>query len=81
MATVSAAGPAPINATRLPFFVVGAFGSRSVTSSRKSAATRFSRQMATGFSSTRVRRQAGSQGLSQVRPRIPGNTFDSRLRR
>ena len=26
-----------------------------------------------------VRRQAGSQGRSQVRPRIPGNTFDSRL--
>ena len=27
-------------------------------------------------SSTRPRRQAGSQGRSQVRPRIPGNTFD-----
>ena len=35
--------------------------------------------MATGFSSTRVRRHAGSQGRSQVRPRMPGNTLDARL--
>src|SRR5205085_784493 len=45
-----------------------------------SAATRLRRQMATGFSSRRVRRQAGSQGRSHVRPRMPGKTFDSRLR-
>ena len=36
---------------------------------------------ATGFSSTRPRRQAGSQGRSQVRPRIPGKTFDCRFSR
>ena len=48
-------------------------------SSRRSAATRFSRQIATGVPSTRARRHAGSQGRSQVRPRIPGKTFDSRL--
>ena len=41
-------------------------------SSLLSAATRFSRQIATGSSSTRPRRQAGSHGRSQVRPRIPG---------
>ncbi len=29
--------------------------------------------------STRPRRQAGSQGRSQVRPRMPGNTFDFQL--
>ena len=45
-------------------------------SPRWSAATRFRRQIATGLSSTRSRRQAGSQGRSQVRPRMPGNTFD-----
>ena len=44
-----------------------------------SAATRFSRQIATGSFSTRPRRQAGSHGRSQVRPRIPGKTFDSQL--
>src|SRR6185369_8506677 len=65
-------GPAPLG---------GAFGRRSVTSPRRSAATRLSRQIATGFSSTRVRRQAGSHGRSQVRPRIPGKTLLSRLRR
>jgi hypothetical protein len=79
LATVSEAQPAPINATRLPFFFAGAFGSRSVMSLRPSAATRFSRHIATGFSSTRPRRQAGSQGRSQTRPRMPGKTFDSRL--
>ena len=47
----------------------------------RSAATRLMRQMATGFSSTRVRRQAGSHGRSQVRPRIPGKTLDSRFSR
>ena len=49
-------------------------------SSLKSAATRLRRQIATGSflpltrvsSSTRPRRQAGSQGRSQVRPRMPG---------
>jgi hypothetical protein len=30
-------------------------------------------------SSTRPRRQAGSQGRSQVRPRTPGNTLDTQL--
>ena len=35
--------------------------------------------MATGLPSTRLRRQAGSQGRSHVRPRMPGKTFDSRL--
>ena len=50
-------------------------------SSRWSAATRFSRQIATGFPSTRPRRHAGSHGRSQVRPRMPGKTFDSRLSR
>ena len=48
-------------------------------SPRRSLATRFSRQIATGAPSTRSRRQAGSQGRSQVRPRIPGKTLDSRL--
>ena len=52
---------------------------RAVMSSRLSEATRFSRQMATGFSSIRPRRQAGSQGRSQTRPKIPGNTLDSRF--
>ena len=54
-------------------------GMRCVTSSLKSAATRLRRQIATGLSSTRPRRQAGSHGRSQVRPRIPGNTFDLQL--
>ena len=53
--------------------------SRISLSPLRSAATRFSRQIATGFSSTRVRRHAGSHGRSQVRPRIAGKTFDSRL--
>ena len=35
--------------------------------------------MATGFSSTLPRRQAGSQGRSQTRPRIPGKTFEWRF--
>jgi hypothetical protein len=37
--------------------------------------------MATGLPSMRPRRQAGSHGRSQVRPRIPGNTFDRRFKR
>ena len=57
--------------------VAGALGRRSVMSSFRSAATRLRRQMATGFSSRRVRRHAGSHGLSQVLPRMPGKTFDS----
>ncbi len=48
-------------------------------SPRRSDATRLSRQIATGAPSIRVRRQAGSHGRSQVRPRIPGKTFDSRF--
>ena len=43
------------------------------------ACTRLSRHIATGSSSTRTRRQAGSQGRSQVRPRMPGNTLDSQF--
>ena len=49
-------------------------------SSLLSAATRFSRQIATGsLLSTRPRRHAGSHGRSQVRPRIPGKTFECQL--
>ena len=48
-------------------------------SSLKSAATRFKRQIATGSFSTRPRRQAGSHGRSQVRPKIPGKTLESQL--
>ena len=44
-----------------------------------SAQTRLRRQIATGLSSTRPRRQAGSQGRSQVRPSTPGKTFDFQL--
>ena len=85
---MSDAGPAPTQATRLPFF--GAtVGMRDLTSSLWSAATRLSRQIATGsgwnaspaplFSSTRPRRQAGSHGRSQVRPSTPGKTLDTQL--
>ena len=79
MATVSDAGPAPMQATFLPFFCAGITGNRDEMSSLWSAATRFRRQIATGLSSTRPRRQAGSQGRSHTRPRMPGNTLDSRL--
>ena len=74
-------GPAPTQAMRLPFFRSAGFGSRARMSSLKSAATRLSRQMATGSgysplpSSTRPRRHAGTHGRSQVRPRIPGKTL------
>ena len=54
-------------------------GIRCATGSLLSAATRLRRQIATGSSSTRPRRQAGSHGRSQVRPRTPGNTLDSQL--
>ena len=54
-------------------------GNRDEMSSLWSAATRLRRQIATGLSSTRPRRQAGSQGRSHTRPRMPGNTLDSRL--
>jgi hypothetical protein len=64
---------------RLPFLTAAGLGRRSRISSLKSAATRLSRQIATGSFSTRTRRQAGSQGRSQVRPRIPGNTLDFQL--
>ena len=53
--------------------------------SLKQAKPRALVQMATGSgfsalrSSTRPRRQAGSHGRSQVRPRMPGKTFDSQL--
>src|SRR5262249_46145545 len=77
--TVSEAQPAPMQATRLPFFRRGIFGSRALTSSRWSAATRLRRQIATGFVSMRPRRQAGSHGRSQTRPRMPGNTFECRF--
>ena len=78
------AGPAPTQAMRLPFG--GATdGMRARTSPLWSAATRLRRQIATGsglarlLSSTRPRRQAGSQGRSQVRPRMPGKTLDTQL--
>ena len=74
-ATVSEAGPAPMRATRLPFFDAALAGSRPRMSSLLSAATRLSRQIATGSFSTRPRRQAGSHGRSQVRPRMPGKTL------
>jgi hypothetical protein len=66
-------------ATRLPFFADGTRGMNGRMSPLWSAATRFSRQIATGFSSVRTLRQAGSQGRSQVRPRMPGNTLESQL--
>ena len=47
------------------------------TSTLLSEATRFKRQMATGSSSTLPLRQAGSHGLSHVRPKAPGKTFES----
>ena len=72
------AGPAPMRATRLPFSG-SEVGMRALTPSLLSAATRLRRQIATGSSSTRPRRQAGSHGRSQVRPRIPGNTLDFQL--
>jgi len=81
---VSEAGPAPMQAMRLPLRGSGA-GMRARTSPFMSAATRLSRQMATGsgfcalLSSTRPRRQAGSQGRSQVRPRMPGKTLETQL--
>ena len=80
-ATVSEAAPAPMHAMRFPFFSSGMSGRKGRTSSLRSAATRFSRQIATGSPSSRTRRQTGSQGRSQVRPRIPGKTLDFRLRR
>ena len=72
---------------RLPFFFAAGLGIFDFTpaTSLLSAATRFSRQIATGSglvwlsSSTRPRRQAGSQGRSQVRPRMPGKTFECQL--
>src|SRR6201999_2176705 len=64
---------------RLPFFFDAGFGRRSRMSSFESAATRFRRQIATGCSSTRPRRHAGSHGRSQVRPSTPGNTLDCQL--
>src|SRR6185369_10866351 len=84
---VSDAGPAPTQAIRLPFLRAAGFGMRARTASASllSAHTRLRRQIATGsgfsplFSSTRPRRHAGSHGRSQVRPRIPGNTFDFQL--
>ena len=78
------AGPATRRAVLLT--LRGAMGGmRLDTSSFMSAATRFRRQIATGsgwsplLSSTRLRRQAGSHGRSQVRPRMPGNTLDTQL--
>ena len=64
---------------RLPFLAVGTRGMYGWMSPLWSAATRFRRQIATGFSSVRTRRQAGSQGRSQVRPRMPGKTLLSQL--
>jgi hypothetical protein len=84
-ATVSDAGPAPTQATRLPLAASGRGIIARNSSPLKSAATRLSRQIATGSglaafsSSVRPRRQAGSHGRSQVRPRMPGNTLDTPL--
>jgi hypothetical protein len=78
---------------RLPLRCVARAGSRGRMSPLKSAAARLSRQIATasGFaldlrcsgepSSMRTRRHAGSHGRSQVRPRMPGKTFDFQLTR
>jgi len=83
-ATVSDASPAPMQAMYLPFGAARD-GMRFRTSSFMSAATRLRRQMATGsgcaplLSSARPRRHAGSHGLSHVRPRIPGKTFDTQF--
>src|ERR1039457_4859964 len=79
LATVSEAGPAPMQTTRRPALVVGVTGGPAVVAPRGWEPPRLSRQIATGEPSIRVLRQAGSQGRSQVRPRIPGNTLDSRL--
>ena len=68
-----------MQAMRLPFLRLAGLGKSAVMSPLLSAATRFSRQMATGWSSTRPRRQAGSHGRSHVRPRIPGKTLDFQL--
>src|SRR5213078_3212690 len=74
-ATVSDAGPAPMQAMRLPFFFVASGGNNSVMSaSLLSAATRFRRQIATGSgfpdcSSTRPRRLAGPVARA---PQDPG---------
>ncbi len=81
LATVSDAQPAPMQAMRFPFFSSGIVGRKPVMSSRRSEATRFSRQIATGSPSSLTRRHTGSQGRSQVRPRIPGKTLDFRLSR
>src|SRR4030081_126101 len=78
---VGEAGPDPQSANILPFGIFVIFGGKSEISPRRSAATRFKRQMATGAPSRRPRRQAGSHGRSQVRPKMPGNTFDCRLSR
>ena len=76
-----------MQAIRRPLREVAGDGisARTAAASLLSAATRFRRQIATGSglswfaSSTRPRRQAGSQGRSQVRPRMPGNTLESQL--
>ena len=81
LATVSDAQPAPMQAMRFPFFSSGMAGRKPVMSSRRSEATRLSRQIATGSPSSRTRRHTGSQGRSQVRPRIPGKMFDFRFSR
>ena len=76
--------PAPTQAMRRPLDGPTA-GMRASTSPLLSAATRLRRQIATGsgfsrlLSSTRPRRQAGSHGRSQVRPRMPGKTLDTQL--
>ena len=60
-------------------FLAGDFGKEARHVIRLSAQTRFRRQMATGSFSTRPRRQAGSQGRSQIRPSTPGKTLDTQL--
>ncbi len=71
--------PAPISAMRLPFFADAGFASGP---SHRPCCPR--RRASTGRSRPDLprrgpRRQAGSQGRSQVRPSTPGNTFDCQL--
>ena len=76
----SEAGPAPISATFLPFGLNGPCGisvhERRPCCPRRHVSAGRSRQV---LLRRGPRRQAGSHGRSQVRPRIPGNTFESQL--
>ena len=75
--------PSSTHKQRISDYLVGVFdqlpSKSSVKKAIKASRTRFNRQIATGFSSTRLRRQAGSQGRSHTRPNTPGKTLDSQL--